>query len=70
MDEDTKNAIRALYDAYGPQRLMWASDSPFQVTEPHTYSGSIELVRDRLPFLSQDDREWLLGKSAERVFFN
>jgi predicted TIM-barrel fold metal-dependent hydrolase len=61
--------IRALYDAYGPQRLMWASDSPFQVQEPHTYAGSIELVRDRLDFLSDEDHEWLLRKSAEKVFF-
>src|SRR3984893_4319470 len=56
--------IRALYDAYGPQRLMWASDSPFQVQEPHTYAGSIELVRDRLDFLSNEDHEWLLRKST------
>ena len=55
---DLSQLIQALYDAYGPQRLMWASDSPFQVQPPHTYSGSIELVRDRLHFLSQDDREW------------
>jgi predicted TIM-barrel fold metal-dependent hydrolase len=61
--------IRALYDAYGPQRLIWASDSPFQLQEPHTYAGSIELVRDRLDFLSNEDHEWLLRKSAEKVFF-
>jgi predicted TIM-barrel fold metal-dependent hydrolase len=62
--------IQALYHAYGPQRLMWASDSPFQVEPPHTYTGSIELVRDRLNFLSDEDRQWLLRKTAERVFFS
>jgi predicted TIM-barrel fold metal-dependent hydrolase len=67
---DLSQFIRAVYDAYGPQRLMWASDSPFQVQAPHTYAGSIELVRDRLEFLSRQDREWLLRKSAEVVFFN
>lgn len=67
---DLTSLIRALYDAYGPQRLMWASDSPFQVQEPHTYAGSIELVQDRLDFLSHEDREWLLRKSAERLFFS
>lgn len=66
---DLSPLIRALYQAYGPQRLMWASDSPFQVQAPHTYEGSIELVRNRLSFLSHGDREWLLRKSAERVFF-
>ena len=67
---DMSQCIQALYDAYGPQRLRWASASPFQVQAPHTYSGSIELVRDRLDFLSHEDREWLLRKSAERVFFS
>ena len=67
---DLSPFIQSLYDAYGPQRLMWASDSPFQVQAPHTYAGSIELVRDRLDFLSHEDREWLLRKSAERVFFS
>lgn len=67
---DLSGLIEALYHAYGPRRLMWASDSPFQVQVPHTYAGSIELVRDRLDFLSREDRDWLLHKSAERVFFS
>ena len=61
--------IRRVYESFGPQRLMWASDAPFQVHTPHTYSGSIELVRDRLDFLNSQDREWLLGKTAEQLFF-
>ena len=67
---DLSPTIRALYEAYGPKRLMWASDSPFQVEAPHTYAGSIELVRDRLEFLSGEDRAWLLGKTAGQVFFD
>ena len=61
--------IHSLYDAYGPSRLMWGSDSPFQVEAPHSYVGSLELIRDRLDFLTASDAEWLLGKSAESVFF-
>ena len=61
--------IRRLYEAFGPRRLMWASDCPYQVQGDHTYRDSIELVRSRLDFLSEDDREWLLRKTAERVFF-
>jgi predicted TIM-barrel fold metal-dependent hydrolase len=67
---DLTPLIKSVYDAYGPRRLMWASDSPFQVQPPYTYAGSIELVRDRLPFLSPDDRNWLLRNSAEAVFFH
>lgn len=61
--------IRRVVDAYGPERLMWASDCPFQVVPPHTYRPSIDLIREHADFLSGSDREWLLRKTAERVFF-
>jgi predicted TIM-barrel fold metal-dependent hydrolase len=61
--------IRALYDAYGPSRLMWASDSPYQLAPPNTYADSLALIRDRIDFLSDSDREWLLRKTAEQVYF-
>lgn len=61
--------IRKLYDTFGPQRLMWASDAPYQVQGNNNYKASISLVRDRLDFISADDRQWLLRKTAEKVFF-
>ncbi|MEI8380095.1 MAG: amidohydrolase family protein [Planctomycetota bacterium] len=61
--------IRKLYDTFGPQRLMWASDAPYQVQGNNNYKASISLVRDHLDFISADDRQWLLRKSAEKVFF-
>jgi len=62
--------IRRLLDAFGRERLMWASDGPFQVIGGHTYKDSIELVRSRLDFFTDDDRQWLLRRTAERVFFS
>jgi predicted TIM-barrel fold metal-dependent hydrolase len=61
--------VRALYNAYGSQRLMWGSDSPFQVQPPYTYAESLEFVHSRLPFLGPEDKDWILRKSAEKVFF-
>ena len=61
--------IRRVLDAFGRERLMWASDSPFQVQSPHTYIDSIELIRSRLDFLTAEDRAWLLRRTAEKVFF-
>ncbi|GAB4153342.1 MAG: amidohydrolase family protein [Planctomycetaceae bacterium] len=61
--------IRRLFEAYGPRRLMWASDSPYQLVGEHTYKASIQLVRDRLDFVSKEDREWLMRKTAEKVYF-
>lgn len=66
---DLAPMIRRLCDAYGPERLMWATDCPYQVDQGHTYADSIELVRNRLDFLSEGDRDWLLRKTAEKVFF-
>lgn len=67
---DLAPMTRRLLDAFGPERLMWASDGPFQVVKGHEYGPSIDLVRKGFDFLSDDDREWLLRKTAERVFFS
>ena len=61
--------IRKLRDTYGASRLMWASDCPFQVEKGHTYANSIALIRDRLDFLTAEDKQWMLRKTAEKVFF-
>ena len=61
--------VRRLREAYGAERLMWASDCPFQVQEGHTYADSINLIRERLEFLAPEDKEWMLRKTAEKVFF-
>jgi predicted TIM-barrel fold metal-dependent hydrolase len=61
--------FRTLYNAYGPERLMWGSDSPYQLEAPNNYAASVALVRDRADFLSDDDRAWLLRKTAAKVFF-
>jgi len=68
--DDLRPMIRRLYDTFGPKRLMWASDSPYQlVGEGNTYEASIALIRDRMDFTA-DDREWLLRKTAENVYFS
>jgi predicted TIM-barrel fold metal-dependent hydrolase len=61
--------IRRLCDVYGVERLMWASDAPYQTVEPNTYADSLRLVREQLDFLSAEDRQHLLKKTAEKVFF-
>ena len=68
--DDLIPMIRRLLDAFGAERLMWATDCPYQVQEGHTYADSIGLIRDRLDGLSQGDRDWLLRRTAEKVFFS
>ena len=61
--------IRRLFDTFGPERLMWASDSPYQLQKGNDYASSIGLVRDKLDFISAADRQQLLCGTAEKVFF-
>ena len=61
--------IRQLLDAYGPERLMWASDSPYQLQDGNSYADSLSLVRDRLDFLSEGDRDWLLRRTAQHIYW-
>jgi predicted TIM-barrel fold metal-dependent hydrolase len=67
---DLAPMIRRLLDAFGPDRLMWASDGPFQVLEGHRYRDSIELIRTRVDFLTAADRDWMLCRTAENTFFS
>lgn len=67
--EDLAPMILRLCGAYGPERLMWASDCPFQVLPPHTYKASVELIRNRVDVLTNSEREWILRRTAESVFF-
>jgi predicted TIM-barrel fold metal-dependent hydrolase len=61
--------IQAVVKAFSPRRCMWESDCPFQVSNGHRYRDSIDLVRTRLNFLTNDDRDWLLRRTAEEFFF-
>ncbi|MCA9074824.1 MAG: amidohydrolase family protein [Planctomycetaceae bacterium] len=67
--DDLIPMIRRLCDAYGPERLMWASDLPYQLNSDNTYPDSLALIQDRIDFLSPSDKQWLLRKTAARVYF-
>jgi predicted TIM-barrel fold metal-dependent hydrolase len=65
---DLAPLIRRVVQAFGARRCMWESDCPFQVVT-HRYFDSIALIRDRLVSLSQEDRDWLLYRTAETTLF-
>src|SRR2546421_9668506 len=65
---DLAPLIRRVVQAFGARRCMWESDCPFQVAR-HTYRDSLDLVRRRLDFLTDADRDWLLRRTAEAFFF-
>jgi predicted TIM-barrel fold metal-dependent hydrolase len=59
---DTHPYLRRIYDAYGSRRLLWAADLT-QLTK-NTYDECLRLWSEGLPFLSDEDREWVLGRTA------
>lgn len=60
---DVLKWVRLVLEAYGPERMCWGSDfSP--VLNHSTYRQSLEIVRTHCAFLSEGEREWVLGKSA------
>ena len=65
---DLAPLIQRVVQAFGARRCMWESDCPFQVVT-QKYTDSLALVRDRLDFLAKDDKQWLLGRTAEQTLF-
>ena len=61
--------IRRLFEAFGPDRLMWASDCPYQLDGENNYGGSIKLVRETIDFVTEEERRKLLCDTAESTFF-
>ncbi len=66
---DLSHLIRRVVEAFGPERLMWASDAPYQVQGEHTYAASVVLIEEGLDFLGTTDREQILRGTAEGFFF-
>lgn len=66
---DLAPMIRRMRDAYGAERLMWASDCPYQVGPGHNYADAVRLVREGLDFLSAGERGAMLHDTAAKVFF-
>jgi len=66
---DLAPLIERVYRTFGADRLMWASDCPYQVQGAYTYAASIALIEEHANFLSNADRAQILGETAERFFF-
>lgn len=66
---DLLSLIERIVASFGPERCMWESDAPFQAQPPHDYQSSLRLLRDHAHFLSPSDKEQILRKTAESLFF-
>jgi predicted TIM-barrel fold metal-dependent hydrolase len=64
---DTHDQVKKVYDAFGPQRLMWGTDWPL-VERVCGYTRALALVRDEMTFLNDNDKSWILGRTVERLW--
>jgi L-fuconolactonase len=64
---DAQEHVKRLYAAFGPQRLMWATDWPI-VEQRASYAQALRVVRDDMPFLNAEDKSWILSRTIERVW--
>lgn len=64
---DTHAQVRRLYDAFGPRRLMWGTDWPM-VEQYCGYGKALALYRDEIDFFTDEDRRWILGGTAQKLW--
>jgi len=64
---DAQDYVRRLHAAFGPERLMWATDWPI-VENVSTYERALTVVRDEMKFLNAEDKKWMMSKTIERVW--
>ena len=60
-------AFEMAFDAFGPQRMMWGSDFPL-VNSREGYPLALRLAMDQFASRSDEDRAWIFGKTALKVF--
>jgi predicted TIM-barrel fold metal-dependent hydrolase len=69
---DAQELVERVYQAYGARRLMWGTDWPMcvrrNVARHTTYGRTLSVVRDEMGFLTPEDREWVLGKTALKLW--
>jgi predicted TIM-barrel fold metal-dependent hydrolase len=56
--------LKRIYEAFGAQRMLWGADLT-RLTS--TYPECLRHFQEGLDFLTAEDKEWVLGKSAAQV---
>jgi predicted TIM-barrel fold metal-dependent hydrolase len=59
---DMTDHIERCFDAYGPKRCYWGTDLTNSLAKA-TYRQRITHFTEELSFLSEEDKDWVMGKS-------
>ena len=63
--------VKRVYEAFGPDRLLFGTGYPGTARADYkrpSLANEIELIRHRIPFFSQQDRDKILGLNAVRLW--
>lgn len=68
---DTFPLVKKVYDAFGPDRLLWGTgfpgDTRAQADRP-SLRAELALIQTEIPFFTPADREKILGKNAHKLW--
>ena len=63
----SREAVRALHDTLGPEKLVWGSDIPM-VERYCTYAQSLNWLKDYCDFIPPQDMAMILGENLSGLF--
>jgi L-fuconolactonase len=58
--------FRRVIEAFTPQRVMWGSNFP--ANRQGGYTTQVQLGQTALPWLSEEDRNWIMGGTAHKLW--
>jgi predicted TIM-barrel fold metal-dependent hydrolase len=64
---DMTHYIRRLFDAYGPRRCYWGTDVTNSFAKA-SYRQRVTHFTEELDFLSEDDKDWIMGRAIVERF--
>lgn len=64
---DTHDLVQEVYQTFGAQRISWGTDWPVSLSKAE-YGQTLTAVRDEMKFFSAEDLEWVLGKTALKLW--
>ena len=61
-----QDLFRRVIEAFTPRRVMWGSNFPS--SREGGYIGQVQLGQTALPWLSDDDVNWIMGETAHQLW--
>ena len=65
---DAKDVWGTLIEAFGVGRIMWGSNYPANWHKHGTFKERVDLMKEDIAFLSKDEQDQILGKTAQSVW--